>query len=53
MMKSMSSRRRTDAADVSLDDKTREAIREGLAQAKRREFVPDETVQASNKRHGV
>jgi hypothetical protein len=53
MMQTMSEPRQTDAADVPLDEKTREAIREGLAQAERREFVPDETVQAYNKRHGI
>jgi len=38
---------------VKLDDETRAAIREGLAQAERGEFVPDEVVARSNKRHGL
>jgi hypothetical protein len=33
-----------------LDDESRAAIREGLAQAKRGEFVPDEEIQALWKR---
>ena len=36
-----------------LDDETRAAIREGLAQAKRGEFVPDEDIQALWKRYGL
>jgi predicted transcriptional regulator len=43
----------SDAAAVPLDDETRTAIREGLAQAERGEFVPDEIVAESNKRHGI
>lgn len=42
-----------DAAVVPLDDETRAAIREGLAQAERGEFVPDGIVAESNKRHGI
>jgi predicted transcriptional regulator len=42
-----------DAADFPIDAATREAIREGLAQADRGEFVPDEVVTASDKRHGL
>jgi predicted transcriptional regulator len=42
-----------DAPVVKLDDETRAAIREGLAQAERGEFVPDEVVARSNKRHGL
>jgi predicted transcriptional regulator len=42
-----------DAADVPIDDTTRAAILEGLAQADRGEYVPDEVVAASNKRHGI
>jgi predicted transcriptional regulator len=41
----MPKRQPPDAADVPLDEKTREAIREGLAQARRGEFVPDEAVK--------
>ena len=42
-----------DAADVPIDDATRAAILEGLAQANRGEYVPDEVVAASDKRHGI
>jgi len=38
---------------VRLDDATREAIREGLAQAERGEFVPDEVLEQVDKRHGI
>ena len=38
---------------VQLDDKTRAAVREGLAQARRGEFVPDEVVAESDTRHGI
>ncbi|HWF97381.1 MAG TPA: hypothetical protein VG291_20720 [Xanthobacteraceae bacterium] len=37
---------------VALDDETRAAIREGLAQARRGEFVPDEDIEALWRRHG-
>ena len=36
-----------------LTDDERAAIREGLAQADRGEFVPDEEIAEMNKRHGV
>ena len=36
-----------------LDDETRAAIREGLEQARRGEFVPDEEIRALWKRHGL
>jgi hypothetical protein len=36
-----------------IDDETRSAIREGLAQAKRGEFVPEEDIQALWKRFGL
>lgn len=36
-----------------LDDETRAAIREGIAQAKRGEFVPDENIQALWRRYGL
>ncbi|MEX1060634.1 MAG: hypothetical protein WED13_06395 [Methyloceanibacter sp.] len=42
-----------DASAVPLDDETRAAIREGLAQAERGEFVPDDVVAESDKRHGI
>ena len=42
-----------DAPLVHLDDETRAAVREGLAQAERGEFVPDEVVAKANKRRGL
>jgi predicted transcriptional regulator len=36
-----------------IDDETRAAILEGLEQARRGEFVPDEEIQALWKRHGL
>ena len=42
-----------DASAYPLDDETRAAIREGLAQADRGEFVPDDVVASSDKRHGI
>ncbi len=36
---------------AELDDETRAAIREGLDQARRGEFVPDEEIEALWKRH--
>ena len=42
-----------DASSVPLDDRTLAAIREGLAQAERGEFVPDEVVAQSDKHHGI
>ena len=41
------------SAIAPLDDKTRAAIREGLEQARRGEFVPDEEIEALWKRHGL
>jgi predicted transcriptional regulator len=38
---------------VGLDPETRAAIREGLEQARRGEFVPDEEIDELWKRHGV
>ena len=43
----------SDASIVPLDERTRAAIREGLAQAERGEFVSDEELAAANKRHGL
>ena len=40
-------------APVALDDETRAAIREGLEQARRGEFVPDEEIEVLWKRHGL
>jgi predicted transcriptional regulator len=42
-----------DTAVVHLDDETRAAVLEGLAQAERGEFVPDEVVAEADKRHGA
>jgi predicted transcriptional regulator len=42
-----------DGSAVPLDEKTRAAIREGLAQAERGEFVADEVVTQSDRRHGI
>jgi predicted transcriptional regulator len=38
---------------VALDDETRAAIREGLEQARRGEFIPDAEIEALWKRHGL
>jgi predicted transcriptional regulator len=38
---------------AALDEETRVAIREGLEQARRGEFVPDEEIEALWKRHGL
>ena len=43
----------TEETPVTLDDKTRVAIREGLEQARRAEFVPDEEIDALWKQHGL
>lgn len=37
---------------VHLDDETRSAVRDGIAQAKRGEFVPGEEIEAFFKQHG-
>jgi hypothetical protein len=38
---------------VGLDEVTRAAVREGVAQGERGDFVPDEVVAQADKRHGV
>ncbi len=38
---------------AALDDETRAAIREGLEQARRGEFVPDEEIEALWRHHGL
>ena len=38
---------------VALDDETRTAIREGLEQARRGQFVADAEIEALWKRHGL
>ncbi len=42
-----------DASNFPIDRETAAAIREGLAQAERGDFVPDEIVAKANKRHGL
>jgi hypothetical protein len=42
-----------DAPLVHLDDETRAAVREGVKQGGRGEFVPDEVVAEANKRRGL
>jgi predicted transcriptional regulator len=42
-----------DAPVVRLDDATRAAIRRGIAQAERGEFVPDEVIAEADRRHGI
>jgi very-short-patch-repair endonuclease len=44
---------RASRSTVPLDDGTRDALREGLAQAERGEFVSDDVVAKSDKRHGI
>jgi len=39
--------------DHVIDEPTRAAIQEGLAEADRGEFVPDEVVAEADKRHGI
>ena len=43
----------TIAEPAPLDAETRAAIEEGLDQARRGEFVPDEEIEALWKRHGL
>ncbi len=42
-----------DASAYPLDEATRAAILEGLAEAERGAYVPDEVVAAADKRHGI
>jgi predicted transcriptional regulator len=42
-----------EAAVVHLDDETGAAVEEGLAQAERGEFAPDEVVAEADKRRGI
>ena len=42
-----------ETAIVHLDDETRAAVEEGLAQAERGEFVPDDVVAKADKRRGI
>jgi predicted transcriptional regulator len=43
----------SDASAIPLDNATRAAIREGLEQTERGEFVPDSVVAEADKRHGT
>jgi predicted transcriptional regulator len=43
----------TETTEYAIDDATRAAILEGLEQARRGEFVPDEEIEALWKRHGL
>jgi hypothetical protein len=43
----------TDPSAFPIDAETRAAIREGLAQAERGEFVDDQIVADADKRHGI
>jgi hypothetical protein len=42
-----------DASAFPLGKGAEDAIREGLAQAERGEFVPDDVLAVANKRHGI
>ncbi len=42
-----------ETAVVHLDDETRAAVEEGIAQAERGEFVSDEVIAAGDKRRGI
>jgi predicted transcriptional regulator len=42
-----------DTGVVALDSETRAAIAQGLAEAERGEFIPDEIVAEANKRRGI
>ena len=43
----------TEASVIKMDERTRSAIREGLEQARRGEFVPDEEIEALWKQHNL
>jgi predicted transcriptional regulator len=43
----------SDRSILPIDEETRAAILEGLEQARRGEFVPDEEIEALWKRHGL
>jgi hypothetical protein len=43
----------SDARAHPIDDATRAAIVEGLNQADRQDYVPDDIVAAADKRHGI
>jgi hypothetical protein len=43
----------SDASAFPIDEEAAAAIREGLAQAERGEFVSDDIVAKSNRRHGI
>jgi len=43
----------TEAPVMKMDERTRSAIREGLEQARRGEFVPDDEIEALWKQHNL
>ena len=43
----------TEAPVIAMDEQTRAAIREGMEQARRGEFVPDVEIEALWKQHGL
>jgi predicted transcriptional regulator len=43
----------TEAPVMAMDEQTRAAIREGMEQARRGEFVPDVEIEALWKQHGL
>ena len=43
----------SDASAHPIDEATRAAILEGLAEAERGDYVPDDVVAAADKRHGI
>jgi predicted transcriptional regulator len=42
-----------DSPIARLDDATRAAVRKGVAEAKRGEFVPDDVIVEADRRHGI
>jgi hypothetical protein len=44
---------KVEAHAYPIDDATRAAILEGLAQAERQEYVAEEIVAAADRRHGI
>ena len=42
-----------DASAYPIDETTRAAILEGLAEANGQDYVPDEVIAAADKRHGI
>lgn len=42
-----------DVGVVALDDETRSAVQQGLAEAEKGEFVPEEVIKDADKRRGL